>query len=410
MPSPRQPRVGRPHLERDRQQYALDWMIKETGRVQHFQPDGRGRLPRAVRSHAMISKHVGMAARRMERLAEAEAAAGHRETALDLYFRAALYFLDAQHVVFETNDEKRYLHSSLIRCYDRVRELAPYRIEHLDIPWNGQLVSGNLHLCPGDGPRPCVFYIPGCDQTKEAWPHPYFNQALQRGMHLFSFDGPGQGEGNLRGVKLTADNYEQAASAAIDYLLQRPEIDSERIGVHALSFGSHWGLRLAALDHRINAIVAPSASYCDKYYLMTEESPRYKQLFGYLTQSTTEQEVDQIAAAMSMEGYLERIQCPTLLIAGEFDPRSPIDEVYRLFDQIEAPAELWVFADQHHNASLGGDGAAVWQSDLHALACDWLRDRFDGKPLPHPGEVTYVDQASAGPNSPTVSRKRKWYE
>src|SRR4051794_29797415 len=76
MPSPRQPRVGRPHLERDRQQYALDWMIKETGRVQHFQPDGRGRLPRAVRSHAMISKHVGLAARRMERLAEAEAEAG----------------------------------------------------------------------------------------------------------------------------------------------------------------------------------------------------------------------------------------------------------------------------------------------------------------------------------------------
>jgi hypothetical protein len=36
------------------------------------------------------------------------------------------------------------------RCYDQVITLAPYRIEHVDIPWNGTLVSGNLHLCPNN--------------------------------------------------------------------------------------------------------------------------------------------------------------------------------------------------------------------------------------------------------------------
>ena len=410
MPSPRNQKVGRPHLQRDSQQWAYDFILKETGRTMHFQPDGRGRFARSIRSHTMISKHLGLAARRMERLAQAEAEAGHRETAMDLYYRAALQYLDAQHVVFETNDEKRYLHGGLMRCYDMVREYAPYRIEHVDIPWNGTVVSGNLHLHPGSGPAPCVFYIPGCDQTKEAWPHPYYNQALQRGMHAFSFDGPGQGESNLRGVKLTSDNYEAAASAAIDYLLQRPEIDPQRLGVHALSFGSFWGMRLAAREDRIRAIAAPSASYCDKYYLMAEESPRFKQLFAYLTQSSSEEELDRITAEMTMDGFVEQIRCPTLLIAGEFDPRSPIDEIYQFFDQLRAPAELWVFADQHHNPSLGDGGSAVWQADLHQLACDWLRDRFDGKPLSHPGKVLYVDGASAGPNSSSVALKRRWYE
>src|SRR5688500_3703611 len=335
MPSPTNPKKGRPHLKRDEQKWFFDWMVKETGRVFHFQPDGRGRLPRTVRSHDMISKHMGLAARRSERLAQAEAEAGHRETAMELYYQAALEFLDAQHVVFQTNDEKRYLHGGLIRCYDKVREYAPYRIEHVDIPWNGTVVSGNLHLAPGDGKKPLVFYVPGCDQTKEAWPHPYYNQALQRGMHAFSFDGPGQGESNLRGIRLTADNYEEAASAAIDYLLKRPEVDGGKIGVYALSFGSHWGMRIAAKEHRIAAAAAPWASFVDKYYLLNEESPRYKQLFAYLTQSETEQELDNVVSQMTMEGLMDKIQCPTLIVAGEYDPRAPIEEVYDLVDQIK---------------------------------------------------------------------------
>src|SRR3954463_7918415 len=124
MPSPKSAKKGRPHLRRDDQQWFFDWMVKETGKVFHFQPDGRGRLPRTVRSHDMISKHVGLQARRYERLALAEVAAGHRETALELYYQATLHYLDAQHVIFELNDEKRYLHGGLMRCYEQVRELA----------------------------------------------------------------------------------------------------------------------------------------------------------------------------------------------------------------------------------------------------------------------------------------------
>ena len=411
MPSPKNAKVGRPHLRRDNQKWVYDWLVKETGKVFHFQPDGRGRLPRTVRSHDMISKHMGQSARRLERLAQAEAEAGHRETAMELYYQAALQYQDAQHVVFETNDEKRFLHGGLMRCYDKVRELAPYRIEHVDVPWNGTVVSGNLHLAPGEGRKPLVFYVPGCDQTKEAWPHPYYNQALQRGMHAFSFDGPGQGESNLRGIRLTADNYENAASAVIDYLLKRPEVAPDKIGVYALSFGSHWGMRIGATEHRIRALAAPWASYVDKYYLLTEESPRYKQLFAYLTQSATEEELDGIVAKMTMEGLMDKIKCPTLLTTGEFDPRAPVEEVLRLFDQMKAPAELWLMSDQHHNGSVTTTPrAAVWEADMHSFVCDWLRERFNGAPQKHAGKVVYLEGSGAGPNASTVSYKRRWFD
>src|SRR5215207_7167038 len=124
MPSPKSAKKGRPHLKRDDQQWFFDWMVKETGKTFHFQPDGRGRLPRTVRSHDMIAKHVGLAAQKSERLGDAEAGAGHRETAMELYYQAALQYADAQHVVFETGDEKRFLHGGLMRCYGKVREYA----------------------------------------------------------------------------------------------------------------------------------------------------------------------------------------------------------------------------------------------------------------------------------------------
>ena len=411
MPSPKSARKGKPHLKRDDQQWFFDWMVKETGKTFHFQPDGRGRLPRTVRSHDMIAKHVGQAAKRSERLAQAEADAGHRETAMELYYQAALQYADAQHVVFETGDEKRVLHGGVIRCFDKVREYAPYTIEHLDVPWNGSVVSGNLHLAPGAGAKPLVFYVPGCDQTKEAWPHPYYNQALQRGMHVFSFDGPGQGESNLRGIRLTADNYEDAASAVIDVLVKRPEIDVKKIGVYALSFGSFWGMRIAAKEKRLAAVAAPWASFVDKYYLMTEESPRYKQLFAYLTQSSTEEEVDKVWAAMTMEGFMEKITAPTLIVAGEYDPRAPIDEVYRLVDQMKAPTELWVLPDQHHNGSVTMKArSSVWEADIHAFVCDWLRERFNGTPMKHAGKTLWLEPSGAGPNGPGVTYKRRWFD
>ena len=411
MPSPARAKKGKPHLQRDNQQWFFDWMVKETGKTFHFQPDGRGRLPKSVRSHDMISKHVGMAAKKSERLAQAEMEAGHKETAMELYYSAALQYADAQHVVFETNDEKKFLHGGVIRCYDKVRELAPYRIEHVDVPWNGTLVSGNLHLAPGDGAKPLIFYVPGCDQTKEAWPHPYYNQALQRGMHVFSFDGPGQGESNLRGIRLTDDNYEDAAGAVIEYLMKRKEVDAKKIGVYALSFGSFWGMRIAAKNRNVAAAAAPWASFVDKYYLMTEESPRYKQLFAYLTQSSSEAELDAVWQKMTMDGLMDKVTCPTLIVTGEYDPRAPIDEVYRLFDEMTAPTELWVLPDQHHNGSVTQKGrSSVWEADIHAFVCDWLRERFNGMPVKHPGKSLWIEPGGAGPNAPGISYKRRWFD
>ena len=398
-------------LRRDQQQWALDRAIQETGRVFHFQYPGRGKFPPSVKMHAMISKHLGKVAQRLERLADEEAAAGHDATALGLYFDAACQYVDAQHTIFTNNDEKRMLHGAALRCHSEVRVRAPYTIEHVDIPWRDTVVSGYLHLAPGDGPKPCVFHIPGCDMTKETVLHPHFNYGAQRGMHVFVFDGPGQGESNLRGIPLTTDNYEDAAATALTWLQQRPEVIADQIALFAMSFGSYWGARFAATDQRLAAAALPWASVCDKYYLMEVESPRYKQLFAYLTQAKTEEDLDRFVEEMDLTPLVGDITCPTLLTVGEYDPRSPLDEVYDVFDRIRAPKELWVYADQHHMASLAaGGGMTSWNRDIYTTCFDWLGDRLAGRELRNRDQVVYLEPGGGGPNGSDTKRRRHWYE
>lgn len=230
-------------MMRDRQKWLHNWMVKETGKVFHFQGDGRGSLPASVRQHDMISKHLGKEGIRLRAVADQELAAGHPETALELFYEASNVFGAAQHPVFENNAEKQALHAGSIQCYDRVRELAPYPIEHLKIPWGEGYVYANLHLLPDNRTAPCIILIPGCDMTKEMFPYPPANQAHARGMHVITVDGPGQGENNLAGTRLTADNYPSAMSAVVDFLEGRDEVQSDAIGLYGVSFGSFSTLR-----------------------------------------------------------------------------------------------------------------------------------------------------------------------
>jgi hypothetical protein len=88
-----------------------------------------------------------------------------------------------------------------------------------------------------------------------------------------------------------------------------------------------------------------------------------------------------------------------------------VEEVLRLFDQMKAPAELWLMPDQHHNGSVTGAArSAVWEADIHAFVCDWLRERFEGKPVRHPGKVLYLEASGAGPNASIVATKRRWFD
>ena len=385
-----------PRLDRDGQQWIYDYIVKETGRVFHWDEEGRS-LPKSIKSHAQISKHLGRIGQRIERIAAEEEAAGHSATAFELYHKASLTFANAQHPVLETTDEKQYLHGRCLVNYEKVIEHCTYPLERVEIPFEGVELQCNFHIMPGSPKAPALIYIPGCDMTKEIYPDPRINHAHHRGMHMLVMDGPGQGTSNLRNIKLTPENYERAILAVADWLQGREEVDSDAIVVQSHSMGSFWGLQAAASgDERIKAVAGPWASYIDKYYILDTFSPRYKQLFGYLMGASSEAELNEWVGQMTVSGREADIKCPVLLTVGEYDSRSPIELIYDFYGKINAPKELWVYEDSFHQAKLfGGDDNRL---DCHMMCMDWLVEALAGKFKPSHDRNTYLRTGGGGPN------------
>jgi dipeptidyl aminopeptidase/acylaminoacyl peptidase len=356
-------------LRRSDQQWILDWMIKQTGRPINFEHDNRY-LPGTVKNMAMIARECAKVGRYHARFAAAAKAAGHPRTAIPLYERAVWNYHSAQHQIFVDDHElKQFYYERLVESYDAMVECASYPIERIEVPWEGAQIQCLLHLLPDRRKAPCVLLIPGLDMVKEQLPSVAQQDFLQRGMHVISMDGPGQGVSNLRKVRLTHDNYERAASAVVDYLESRPEVDSKRIGVLGISLGTFWAARLAALDSRVYATAAAMSSYGDGDHLFNRCSPRFKQVLMYVTGSEREEQLDELIPRMATAGLAEKIRSAFLVFSGDADPACPLEDVEEFYDALAGPREMWVLENEGHE--LRGERTLAGVPWL-VFAADWL--------------------------------------
>ena len=72
--------------------------------------------------------------------------------------------------------------------------------------------------------------------AKEYFPRVMNSLGVNRGMHVISMDGPGQGNSNIQKIRAVADNYERAGAAVIDYLEKREEVDSDKNSIGVFIF------------------------------------------------------------------------------------------------------------------------------------------------------------------------------
>jgi dipeptidyl aminopeptidase/acylaminoacyl peptidase len=370
---------------RDNQQWILDYLTKTTGRVVSFAQDGRT-LPPEVKSYRMIPRVVEKHA---------------RHTAAELYWNASEYYREAQHSIYEDNNrEKIYLHAKLLECFECMMKYADHPIERVEIPFEGNFIQGIFHMLPGRPKGPVVLHLPGMDQTKESRLDPLHHPYVMRGFHCLQIDGPGQGTSNIRKIRLTVDNYQRAAKAAMDWLCSRSEVDSERIVVSGYSFGSHWAMELAAIDNRVKAIATAAATYGPKRALFEQASPRSKQVGMYMTDIHDEDEFDAFADKLVINEFAPKVHCPSLFCAGEYDDVGPIEEVVEVYKTVPAPKELWVIENGFHNpigtSNFGGTG-------FFGVLADWMNDVLTGKKPADLDQIVIIPVlGGAGPYSEPV--------
>lgn len=339
-----------------------------------FRPADVKRTTERIKVPGAVVKEWVRTASQEEAFAREAETAGHRESAAEFYYRAALYYGPTCGVIHANTPRKRDLYARLIHCYQKFTELFDEAyVRRVEIPFeNGRTIPGILQTVPGAQKTPCVLVVPGMDTIKEYMPSPYHNHFRRRGMATLTIDGPGQGESNVRETWVTLDNFERAGSAAIDFLERRPEIDASRIGTYGWSMGSYWAPRIAAHDSRVKAVVGAMGVYEQKDTIFKQSKPAYRANYMYMSNIFDEDAFDQMAAQMTLEPIADKIKCPTLLAMGEFDELCPLEDGERFFNALRCPKELWVFENETH--TFGGR-----LPDFYLFVADWMRDALDGR-------------------------------
>ena len=343
-----------------------------------FRPADVRRTTERIKVPGAVVKEWVRTAQQEEQLAREAEASGHRESAAEFYYRAALYYGPACGVIHANTPRKLVLYERLVHCYQRFTELFDEAsVRRVEIPFeNGKTIPGILQTVPGAARTPCVLVVPGMDTIKEYMPSPYHNHFRRRGIATLSIDGPGQGESNTRETWVTLDSFERAGAAAIDFLEQQPEIDAGKIGVYGWSMGSYWGPRIAAHDPRVKALVGAMGVYLQKDTIFKHGKPAYRANYMYMSDIHDEDAFDEMAAQMTLEPLAGAIRCPTLIAMGEFDELCPLEDAERLFDVLDCPKELWVYEDETHTF-----GNRL--PDFYLHVADWMRDALEGRFAPN---------------------------
>jgi alpha-beta hydrolase superfamily lysophospholipase len=362
------------------QSRGIDWDQGRTGKIlRNCGPGVHNDLQeicRRIQKFVDIPREFSRAAARREEQGRAAESAGHRPEAREHYYIAACFYTNAMWAVYEDGNPQRIGWQERKRaCFDKFIEHAGRPIERVELPYNGKMIQALLHLPPARKPGekvPCVMYIPGMDGVKEDNPatgDPF----IEKGFAVLAIDGPGQGETRERGIKCTAGNYADAGNLACDYLVSRPDIDPERLGIMASSMGSYWAPRVVAEEKRFKACAVTGVCMePGQYAIFNMSSPTFKMNYMYMAGYEDEAAFDEFAKSLTLKGVTSRITCPYLVIAGEDDEHCDMKFVYELMGEMPAPRLLYVFEGERHS---------IRNPRARPLVVNWLIDTLSGKPF-----------------------------
>jgi dienelactone hydrolase len=342
---------------------------------------GRRSFPKAWRKRAEA----------LERSAQATEKAGRTATARQLWHRAALCYGRAQHLVPQHNNAfKIAAYEGLYRCYDKVIAMSGGTMEKAAIPFGdqGHKAHAVMHKAPGAGRKPTIVQLPGMDAIKEDVTNPWNNYYAERGMNVCAIDGPGQGECNFNAAWQTENNYEQAVSAVIDWLVKRDDVDPERIGVMGMSMGSRWGVLSAAHDDRIKAVCGQMANVGSFDIIFEQAQPNFKRIFMYMTNYQDEDAFDDFVSRLTqVRDAAKNVTCPHLLVAGDMDELCTPDDIAAFRANLAGPTELWLYEGVFHPM---GEVAA----EIYPAIADWLLTTLnDGRPAGYDRHV-YIEEGT----------------
>lgn len=313
-------------------------------------------------------------ARRHETLAREAQARDSALSAAEAHARAAICYHFGKFVFFEDMEQYRQASAATPAAYGKALALLDPPAERVAVAYAGTTLAGYLRRPAGVAQPPVVLIISGLDSVKEEMHtlEPLFHR---RGMATLSFDGPGQGEGEVLPIEPA---YETVVAAAIDWLQRRDDVDARRIGAVGVSLGGYYAARAAAYERRLKGVATVSGPY-DWGATLPNMPPLSQQAFRHRSQAPDLQTALEMAKRLTLRDAAREIAVPLLVIAGRKDRLIAPEQAERLF--AETPIK-----DKH--LQMYEDGTHVCNNVPFAwrpLAADWLGTRLRARP-PQPAK------------------------
>src|SRR5262249_46451158 len=150
-------------------------------------------------------------------------------------------------------------------------------------------------------------------------------------------DHPGVGEAlRLQGLPASPES-ERWATAAMDYLETRPDVDIERVGIAGMSLGGYYAPRAAAFEKRIACCVAWGARFdnANSHGKILRNPQAARSVTGWVEHALrvygtkSQIEAEALIGRMTLANVADKITCPLLVVHGESDRQVPGDEAIR---------------------------------------------------------------------------------
>jgi dipeptidyl aminopeptidase/acylaminoacyl peptidase len=288
----------------------------------HPDPDIRW-VARRVKHYNLESWHSEwtVVAEKNEALAADFVRQGREVTAHEFYLRAADFYRRALVYMPDTDPRMLPTYRKLKENFASAWNLVPAPFERVQIPYEGHMLDALFYPARGsaDARSPVVYNYAGADGILLRGEDGGAGQYVRRGMAFIDVDGPGHG-GALREQQLYAPpDSERVAKAVIDYLVKRPDIDPNRIGVHGSSMGGYSAPRCATVEKRIKAVAIWSGAY-NLVEDIFDFYPPIQDRLRWLTGAKDLKEAREKLREFTLAGRADRIECP-LLVGYSHDDR-----------------------------------------------------------------------------------------
>ncbi len=300
-----------------------------------------------------------------DQLGDAVFAAGNKLSAGEHWTRAGVCYHFAKFVFVEDVAQMKAAHLKAVACRTKALPYLRPAGERVDIPFEGTHFRGILRKPVGvagnEGKPPVVIMCMGLDSAKEetdAYEQPF----LARGMAILAFDGPGQGESEYElGIR---GDYEVAVRAVVDWVEQRSDVDTQRIGLWGVSMGGYYAPRAAAFEKRIKACISLSGPFdwAANWGMLNELT---RETFRVRARQKTQDDARAFASTLSLKNCADKITCPLFIVAGKQDRIVPWQDGERLAQAAKGPVEFLLLDDGNHVANNRG---YRWRSQ----SADWM--------------------------------------